>query len=191
MFQLCRGGSTSPFYTRRGGSCSPFSTGGHVLHTLFPKPSDGGTWHPQCLCTASCFFACFQGGSTSPFSTGAHVLHRGLCSPNLDQGARRTRSVPALLLVAGSVVATFEVSGTEENTEAAVQKLIQAIRDGLSVTVDGTTYTTQEYIVVDGEDRWVPEVRNSASLRPSSHRTRKQVCTQFASKSFDVACNAV
>ncbi len=34
---------------------SPFSTGGHVLQTLFPKPSDGGTLHPQCLCTASCF----------------------------------------------------------------------------------------------------------------------------------------
>ena len=36
--------STCPFF-RVGGSPHPFSTGGHVLQTLFPKPSDGGTSH--------------------------------------------------------------------------------------------------------------------------------------------------
>ncbi len=46
---------------------------GHVVQNLFPKPTDqGGTLHPQCLCTASCL----------------QVI-----------GGRRTHSVSAMLLV--------------------------------------------------------------------------------------------
>ncbi len=45
-------------------SCSPFSRGDHILQTLFPKPSDAGRPHPQCLCTTSCSIlvtSCFAG----------------------------------------------------------------------------------------------------------------------------------
>ena len=41
--------SNKSYEKHRVGSCSPFSTGGH-----FPKASDWGASHAQCLCTASC-----------------------------------------------------------------------------------------------------------------------------------------
>ena len=60
-------GSPSQFSTRGvGGSLSPLSTrgGGHVLQTLFPKPSDWGGRRTQCLCTAFCW--CICAGTSHP-----------------------------------------------------------------------------------------------------------------------------
>ncbi len=58
---------------RGGVSCSP----NFVLQT-----SDGGTSHPQCLCTASCF----SGGVSHP---------QCLCTACFSLGGRRTHSVSA------------------------------------------------------------------------------------------------
>ena len=46
------------FHAFQGGgvSCSPFSEEGSCFQSCSTNQVMGGTSHPQCLCTASCFF---------------------------------------------------------------------------------------------------------------------------------------
>ena len=81
------------------GSLSPFSTGGHVLQTLLPKPSDGGASQSQCL---HCLFFHWTGQK-----------HFGQTDVHACESCKNNKLLFCIILIFGSLSRFFQ--SQEEN----------------------------------------------------------------------------